>query len=152
MATSRANVMQTAFNVASEITAAQVQAGILADADSIKTTLFTTADEVFAKLEAERGDADEPQRRSSGGGGRGRSGGKVTLEDALDTKLKFGAFRGLTLRKVASMKASEAEEYNYTNGTGKDYIKWLAESNENEFMAKRAALVLEDLRAGSAEE
>ena len=85
-------------------------------------------------------------RKSKTGGRSGGSGkGKVTLEDALEMVLSFGAFEGESLETVLGIDADTADsEYDYGDGErdGTDYIAWLAgDRNKNEFVQRRAQLI-----------
>lgn len=92
--------------------------------------------------------------KSNGGSSRsgktrgGSGGGSISLGDALDMELNFGAFGGETLKTVLALSADEAEEdYGYGDGerSGRDYITWLAsDKNKNEYVQKRARVIADD--------
>lgn len=94
------------------------------------------------------------EKRSSktSGGNRNKSKGgsafKGDLDDALNLKLKFGAFEGETLGDVADLDADTCDnEFDYGDGErdGSDYIAWLSGStNKNEYVRDAARLVAED--------
>lgn len=152
MATTKANLRQTAFNVAATLTAAEVGAGFHADLGSARQAFYAVAEEVFQKLveEHEAEAASEPERRAAGV--RGAAGARGDdVETALATELKYGAFKGLTLGQVLGLSPKECAEYGYGDGnrTGRDYIAWLASpQQENKFLQKRARVIIEAAQAG----
>jgi hypothetical protein len=88
----------------------------------------------------------------TGGGNRGRSGGKsstITVEDAMSLVMNSGVFEGETLEDISGFTAEYADEnYGYGDGerSGLDYISWLAsEKNKNDFTRARAEVVAKDL-------
>lgn len=144
MATSKVNLMQTAFNAAATLTAAELAAGFYTSPDFSHQRFVELAEEVFEKLVKEY-EAEEPAQPA-----QTRSADDV-LHAALDTTLKYGAFKGLTLGQVFQLPASKAAEYGYGDGqkSGRDYIAWLAgPRQENKFLQKQARVIIEAAQAG----
>lgn len=166
---------QTAANSAAVVTAAAIQKGTIDNGgeaaaefavvvfDALFDRLAPVVDadnEVFAAVDAEQAPAaprassgtSTKSRSSKTGGNKGRSsgGGKssVTLGDALNTVLNFGAFEGETLAHLLDIGADEAhEDYGYRDGDadGRDYLAWLAGAKQkNDFIQRRARLVADD--------
>lgn len=142
--TSKANLLQTAYNVAATVVSAEVQAGaadgdILARLDEVKATVFNDLVEVYAS---------EPQASSapkkSWGGGGGGGGGSISAEDAASTVIKHGKFDGITLGTLLDMSGEECASYGYGEGdkTGKQYVEWLSRNDKNPFMQRRAKVLL----------
>jgi hypothetical protein len=161
-------VAQTAANTAATVVAAAITAGVITsmedaktEFDSIRLSTFTDlktiveADNVvFAEAEA---NAPAPQRRSTGGGGK-PSGGYAppSLDQALSCDLSFGKFKGVTLGELAKMSKADTSEYGYETGDGVKYLTYLSTLDKvedgkkpNTFIASRAKVVLESLRASS---
>lgn len=112
------------------------------------------------------GGSEKPARKSSGGSssrssgtksraktgggsrGRGKGGSSITLEDALDMELNFGAFEGEKLGALLDFDTNTCDsDYGYGDGErdGTDYISWLAsDSNQNEYVQRRARLIADD--------
>lgn len=167
MAIWRSSLRQTAANDASGIVVAELAAGILTSQEEVDVRFSELVETIFADLdEVAKGDdaayEDKPaakgkpeakgksNARSSKGRSGGRKGGSsITLEDARDMKLSFGAFEGVSLADLAEIEVEEAEsDYQYGDGErdGRDYLSWLAGSSQkNEFVQRRAILVCDDL-------
>lgn len=110
--------------------------------------------EVFAAAEASEtpkprsGGGSKTRERKTGGGGKrkgGGGGGSISLDDALNMELNFGAFEGETLGDVLKFSAEECDDdYGYGDGErdGEDYIAWLAsDRNKNDFVQRRARII-----------
>lgn len=157
---------QTAINAAATVTAALVSAGVIKSASAAMETMAEVRDSIFEDI-AVTVDADNAMFRendtgsTSKSGGRGGNrksggnsgrGGSISLSDARGTDLKFGAFKGLTLGEVVKMTEDDADEYGY-KGSGKKYIRWLAsEQNENDYMRRRAQVIIDAARSSSDED
>jgi hypothetical protein len=95
--------------------------------------------------------AEQAAPKSSGSkstGSRSKSGGARSAAKSSgsgpDLKLGFGVFKGCTLAEVAELDADEAEStYGYTQGSGIDYLTWLAD-NANEAKVAKAAQAVVD--------
>lgn len=94
------------------------------------------------------GSGSKRNTRKTGGRRGGGSGFKGDLDDALNMKLKFGAFEGETLQTVLEADVDTCDDdYGYGDGErdGRDYISWLAgDSNENDFVRTAARLVADE--------
>ncbi len=160
-------IMQTATKAAADRVASEVTAGLIKTAAKADERFTALRAEAFAVLDEKRvadnvvfaeNEANAP-KRSSGGGARRSSGGgskggsdTFTEEQARAIVLKNGMFKGLTLGEVYDMPASEATDYTgREDEPGKDYVKWLATSGKNEFLARASKGILDAARAGSAE-
>jgi hypothetical protein len=101
-----------------------------------------------AKSERKSSSSSSRAKKTSGGGRKGGSSSKVTLDDALDLVLNFGAFEGEKLGDILGYDAETCDEdYAYGDGErdGKDYISWLAsDRNKNEYVQRRARLIADD--------
>jgi hypothetical protein len=94
----------------------------------------------------------EKKDRSSKTGGSKRGGSKggssITLDDALDMELNYGAFEGEKLGDVLKLTSGECDEdYSYGDGErdGRDYVSWLAsDKNQNEFVQRRARVIADE--------
>lgn len=128
----------------------------------------TIRDEVFAYLDAlakaddeayEGGKADSKPARSGSstrskstggrktGGSKGKGDGHFhgDLADALEMKLKFGAFEGVSLGDLLEIDADEADsDHAYGDGekSGRDYIKWLASFRNGGIYSREAGLLV----------
>lgn len=129
--------------------------------ESIFTDLATIVDEdneMFKANDTGGSKSSGSRRESKTGGGSKRSSGgsrkgggsssKVTLDDALDLVLNFGAFEGEKLGDILGFDADQCDDdYGYGDGErdGRDYIKWLAgRNNKNEYVQRRARLIADD--------
>jgi hypothetical protein len=84
--------------------------------------------------------------RSAKTGGGSKGGGKApALKDALSLDLSWGAFKGETLETILNLSVDECfDDYGYGDGekSGRDYISWLAGSNNNnDFVGTRARVI-----------
>ena len=160
-------VAQTAANTSATVVAALVTAGVIQDVetakaefDSIRTSTFADLIQVVAednKVFA-AAEAAAPAKRSSSKGGGDK--GPVTVEMARATQLTFGKFAGaedengkktpgVSLGELETMTKAQTAEYGYETGNGLAYMKYLSTNENNEFIAKRALLILEDRKASS---
>lgn len=148
MATSKANLKQTAVNAATSLVAAYASAGLVSGVEQARAEFDAEVDRVFTALVAEYDEAADAPRPRSGGGGGGRSSGgggsSITVETARDTVLNYGKFAGVKLGVVFDMDGDATSEYGYGEGdkTGRDYVKWLAGNKENQFLQRRAKVLL----------
>jgi hypothetical protein len=154
---SETSAMQTAVKAASDIVVALVNTAQL-EAEHIKDTMdeyvqFVYTTFLVPALERDRQSApDTPAPRPFGGRRDGGQQEAITPEDAENTVINFGAFKGLTLGAVSRMTASEAREY--TDGkyirTGQSYLKWLLNDTEpaRAFIRARAKVVLDNMQQG----
>lgn len=173
MAIWRTSLGQTAVNAAATTVVAELAAGVL-DGAMLDKRFVEVRDEVFTYLEAlaviddaaYEGKAEakpakpytEKKSYSGGaktGGGSRKGGGSITVEDARDMELTWGAFQGLTLAKLLEVTADDADEnYGYGDGErgGREYLSWLAGKGNNiEYVQRRARLVAEDEGIGFEE-
>jgi hypothetical protein len=152
---SETSAMQTAVKAASDIVVALVNTAQL-EAEHIKETMdeyvqFVYTTFLVPALERDRQAApDTPAPRPFGGRRDGGQQEAITPEDAENTVINFGAFKGLTLGAVSRMTASEAREYTdgkYTR-TGQSYLKWLLNDTEpaRAFIRARAKVVLDNMK------
>jgi hypothetical protein len=113
--------------------------------------------ELFASVGSSNGSSKSSSRssgssssRGSKTGGKGKSSGKssISLDDALDMELNWGAFSGETLKAVLGFNAETCDEqFDYGDGErdGRDYISWLAsDKNKNDFTQRRARLIADE--------
>lgn len=163
MATTDANLMQTAVNAATTLASAYVNAGLVSTIEEAKSAFDSERTSIFELLKAVP-NAEAPRSGGSYGGQRrsGGGGGSVTAADARMVVLKFGKFgpadrvdgtrfEGFTLGELEAMSAEEAEKYKPGNGPGVKYLEWLSKNEQNPFIAKRAKAILDDRKASSAE-
>jgi hypothetical protein len=155
---SETSAMQTAVKAASDIVVALVNTAQL-EAEHIKDTLdeyvqFVYTTFLVPALERDRQAAPDTTATRPFGGRRdgGRQQETVTPDDAENTVINFGAFKGLTLGAVSRMTANEAREYTdgkYTR-TGQSYLKWLLNDTEpaRAFIRARAKVVLDNMQQG----
>jgi hypothetical protein len=154
---SETSAMQTAVKAASDIVVALVNTAQL-ESEYIKETLdeyvqFVYTTFLVPALERDRQAApDISAPRPFGGRRDGGQQEAITPEDAENTVINFGAFKGLTLGAVSRMTASEAREYTdgkYTR-TGQSYLKWLLNDTEpaRAFIRARAKVVLDNMQQG----
>jgi hypothetical protein len=156
MATTPANLMQTAINGAVTLTSAFVTAGFVSDIDEARAAFEKERDAIFAKLQDQPN--DQPVRAASSGGGStsgSRSGGKqFTAEEARAIDLAFGKFKGVTLGELEGFDGDKCAEYGYGEGekSGLGYLKYLANNDDpkGSFIKRAATAVLEDRRAQAA--
>lgn len=162
MATTPANLMQTAVNAAATITAAFVQGGLVSDIEEAKGIFASTRDDIFKVLGEQPGEpvatASSAPRSSGGGTARGQGGGKTfTADEARALDLIFGKFKGVTLGELETMDATRCSEefaYEGKNGeprTGLQYLKYLANNDDpkGSFMKRAASAILEERRASA---
>lgn len=161
----KTTVAQTAANDAAQMVSALIAAGIIDNVEgagnafaSLQSTIFEQLTPVVDGDNAlfEKVEAENPAPAKSSGGGKG-GGSKLDAAAARATVLNFGRFKDLTLAQVEALAPGEgkAEGYNDKDGAPKSglaYIEWLSKSDTNEYMARRAKLILEDLKSGSADE
>jgi hypothetical protein len=155
MATTPANLMQTAINGAVTLTSAFVAAGFVSDIDEARSVFEKERDSIFETLGSQPN--EQPARasggsRSSGGGSKGSGGGKqFTADEARNIDLIFGKFKGVTLGELENMSASDTEEYGYEKG-GLAYLKYLANNDDPKggFIKRAASAILEERRAEAA--
>lgn len=163
-------VAQTAANTAATMVAAAITAGVIGDMatattefDRIRAATFEDLakvvdhdNELFASVEAAA-----PARSTSSSSGGGKTYADPSLEQALDTELSFGAFKGVKLGRVIDMTDAERAEYGYEKGAVA-YLTYLSKLDKvsdadaakgrkpNTFIASRASVILEDLKSKSA--
>lgn len=153
--TGKTSALQTAIKAGVDIALAEFQAnGSVGD---IMQRVHEVADELKVELFAQV-DEDNKATASSGGGGGGgfgRTGGQgITVQDAKDMVLNFGAFKGMTLGDVVTMTADEATAY--TNGkytrAGLEWVKWCSSNRDPKgaFAAARAKALLDDFNRTTA--
>lgn len=132
--------------VAQGIPTPDIMSRVQAVADNLKVELFAQADEDNAVSASSSG-------APRSGGFKGTTG--ITLEDARDMVLNFGAFKGMTLGDVVTMTADEAIAY--TNGKytrpGLEWVKWCSSNRDPKgaFAAARAKLMLDDFNRQTAD-
>jgi hypothetical protein len=157
---SETSAMQTAVKAASDIVVALVNTAQL-ESEHIKDTMDEYVQFVYTSflapaLERDRQAAPDTTITTSRPFGGRRDGGHqkeaITPDDAENTVINFGAFKGLTLGAVSRMTASEAREYTdgkYTR-TGQSYLKWLLNDTEpaRAFIRARAKVVLDNMQQG----
>jgi hypothetical protein len=162
-------VAQTAANTAATMVAAAITAGIIGDMEVAKTefdrireatfadlkSVVDTDNELFAAVEAAA-----PAKSSSSSSGE-KTYADPSLEQALNTELSFGAFKGVKLSRVIEMTDAERAEYGYEKGATA-YLTYLSKLDKvseadaakgrkpNTFIASRAKVILEDLKSKSA--
>lgn len=155
MATTPANLMQTAVNAATTLVAAYVNSGLITSIDDAKAEFATAKEDIFTILQAQPNDEPRAQRSSGRSGapskGRGKS---FTPEEARAIDLAFGKFKGVTLGELENMTGSECAEYGYGEGekSGLQYLKYLANNDDpkGSFIRAAATAVLEDRRSEAA--
>lgn len=146
--TSKANLRQTASNVAATLVAAFSEAGFFQSADGALSEFKSIRDEVFTDL--------EKQPTATGGGSYSKgSGGSKSQGDPGKVVMNYGKFKGKTIEDVYKMDASEAAAYGYEgpNGepkTGKQYITWLTKNDNNKFLKDKATQFVESKREAAA--
>jgi hypothetical protein len=173
-------VAQTAANNAATVVAALINVSVIDSVESATAALKSIQASVFAELKGvvdtdnalfEKVEKENPAPARNSGGNKGGGGGGTKLDAAAAraTVVNFGRFgpqgtegeddyeAGLTLAQVEALAPGEgrADGYNDKEGkpkSGLQYIEWLAKSDKNPFMARRATLILEDLKSGSADE
>lgn len=153
--TSKANLLQTAYNVAATIVAAELTAGVdlqtLSRLEDVKNQVFAdlteTQDANPEPVKAAKSTGPFQPARSNGGGG-----GKVfTAEEAAAIDIRFGKFQGMTLGDIMALSGTDAARYGYGEGdrTGRQYIEWLAADKDGKgsFVSKAAKALVEGARA-----
>lgn len=155
MATTSANLMQTAVNAATTLVAAYVTSGIITDIENAREAFGTERESIFKLLGEQPNDA--PPARSTGGVSKpaGKGGGKqFTAAEGRAIDLAFGKFKGVTLGDLEDMDGAACAEYGYGEGekSGLGYIKYLANNDDpkGDFIKRAATAVLEDRRAEAA--
>ena len=166
----RTGVAQTAANNAGTVVAALVTAGVITDIETAKSEFASIQEsiyavlgpvvdadnELFAKVDAET-PAAKP-RGGSSGGSKSTGSSTITVEEARGCALGFGKFgskddegkaNGVTLGELEGFTKSQCEEYEYTSGNGIKYLEYLAKNENNDFMARRAKVILEARKATS---
>ena len=159
MATTPANLMQTAVNVSATLVAAYAQAGLITTIEEADAKFESTRSATFELLGEQSN--DEPKRSSGGGrpggtsgGGNKQGGGKqFTADEARAIDLIFGKFKGVTLGDLENMTGSDCADYGYGDGekTGVQYLKYLANNDDpkGSFIKKAATAILDERRASS---
>lgn len=175
MAIWRTSLGQTAVNAAATTVVAELAAGVL-DSGMLDKRFAEKRDEVYDYLEAlaviddaayeGKADSKPAGKRSvsapnttrpakTGGGRSSKGGSSVTLSDARNMELTWGAFQGLTLAALLEVDAETADDdYGYGDGErgGREYLSWLAGKGNNiEYVQRRARLVAEDEGIGFEE-
>lgn len=152
---SKTSALQTAVKAAVDIALAELNAGLVTSHEDVMSLIGTLRDEFSATLfeEVDRDNALLDADAISGGSSRSNRGGNgggsaFSSQEAADTVLNFGAFKGLTLGQVYHMDASEAAAYsggNYTKA-GQDWLRWAAANKDpkGNFIKKRAQAVLDN--------
>lgn len=150
---SKTSALQTAVKAAVDIALAELNAGLITDHDGVMnligelrddfaTQLFEEVDRDNALLDAE---AISTPRRGGGGGGGNKP---FSADEAADTVLNFGKFKGLTLGQVYGMTDTECAAY--TQGAyskaGADWLRWAAANKDPKagFIRPRAQAVLDN--------
>jgi hypothetical protein len=162
--TGKTTALQTAVKAAAGIVAAEIAAGLLETAAEVDSRYAEIRDREFEVI-AKQVDADnelfaandDGGKKRSGGGRKAGGSGTVTLQEAMDTVVNWGVFKGLTLGEVFEMSAEEAAEYGYADKDGlptkpgRQWIAWAAKNSDPkaQFIAKRCALIIENARAKS---
>ena len=146
--TSKANLRQTSANVAATLTAAFAEAGLIQGTDAALDIFKTVRDEVFTDLEKQPTDTPGGggSYRKSGGGSYakgGNSGG-----DPGSVVMNYGKFKGKTIAEVYAMDNAATAEYGYEK-TGKQYITWLSNNDNNKFLKDKASAFIESKRASA---
>lgn len=155
MATTSANLMQTAVNGAVTLAAAYVQAGLVSSIEEAQAAFNSERESIFATLSAQSNEAPAPAKSVGGTGGAKSGGGKqFTADEARGIDLIFGKFKGVTLGELEGMTAAQTAEYGYGEGDkpGIQYLKYLAnnEDPKGSFIRKAASAILEERRAQAA--
>jgi len=151
----KTSALQTAIKAGVDIAIAEYNAGAMGPGDTIMARVHEIADELKVELFAQA-DADNAGASSGGGGGGfGRAGATgITVQDAKDMVLNFGAFKGMTLGDVVTMTKDEATAY--TNGKydrpGLEWVKWCASNRDPKgaFASARAKALLDDFNRTTA--
>lgn len=150
---SKTSALQTSFNAAATVVAAELNAGIIKDQKDVADRLIALKDTIFGELsttvDTEVGTQAVTSR--SNGNGSAPRGGNFSVQDARDTVLNYGKFKGCTLGDVLLMDGKEGGGYGYVgkDGNGRpgvDWLKWAANNTDAKvaFIAQRAAAVLAD--------
>ncbi|MEM2973347.1 MAG: hypothetical protein QXS50_04275 [Candidatus Caldarchaeum sp.] len=150
---SKTSALQTAIKAAVDIAIAELNAGLVNNHDEVMALVDSLkqqfTDELYPMVEEDnalQAASDAAASRSTGGSSRP----PVSLQDALNTVLNFGAFKGLTLGDVANMDATETATY--TQGkyskSGVEWLKWAAGNKDPKaaFIRVRAQKVLDSLQ------
>ena len=145
--TSKANLRQTASNVAATLTAAFANAGLVTDAQSALRFFQETRDEVFTDLEKQPTAVEGGYQKRSFGGGGSKGGGQ---SDPGKVVMNYGKFKGCTIEEVYAMDESKAADYGYDK-SGKQYITWLTKNDNNKFLKDKATAFIESKRAATSE-
>ena len=123
-ATTKANLLQTAFNVAGTIVSAMVGAQFFENADDIRAALEEFKGDIYTALETQHtedaANAPAPQPRQSGGrsyGNSGGGGGDRNNPATLVLNERYRKHAGKTLQAVFSEDPG--------------YVQWLAGYGEN---------------------
>ena len=126
---SKANLAQTAYNVASTVTGALVGAGLISSTEDAFDCFRSTQAEVFEELSKLQDSEPKSEPRSSGGrrynnagGGDSKDAGSIVLSD------KFKKHANKTIAQVYAEDPS--------------YVVWMAEKGRNAYMAGKAKAFL----------
>jgi hypothetical protein len=156
MATTPANLMQTAVNGAVTLVSAYVQAGLISSIDEARATFDTERQSIFGTLEGMPNDAPRtaPARSGNAPAAGGGGGKQFTADEARAIDLIFGKFKGVTLGELEGMTGAQAAEYGYGDGekSGLQYLKYLANNDDpkGSFTKRAASAILEERRAQAA--
>ena len=152
---SKTSALQTSFNAAAVIIAAELNAGLLTDLDIVPQALSDLKDSIYSEL-SETVENDTTAAALVGGtfGGNRSNGGSQSFSptEAGATVLNYGKFKGLTIAEVAAVTPQEAVGYGYVdkagNGrAGTEWLKWAANSQDSKvrFIGVRASSYLNSI-------
>lgn len=158
----KTSALQTALKAGVDVAIAEFNAnvasgsGVPTDFD-IMARVHEVADELKVELFAQA-DEDNAATASSGGGGRvygTLSPAGITVTDARDMVLNFGAFKGMTLGDVVTMTSQEAAAY--TKGKydrpGVEWVKWCSTNRDPKgaFASARAKVLMDNFQQQTAD-
>lgn len=137
--TSKANLRQTASNVAATLVSSFAAIPLFNDKDEALALFKEIRDEVFTDLE---------KQPTATGGGNYSKGGK-SQGDPGKVVVNYGKFKGETLEKIYSLDKEAAAAYDYDKD-GKAYISWLTRNDNNKFLKDKATAFIESKRAAAS--
>lgn len=150
---SKTSALQTSFNAAATVVAAELNAGIIKDQKDVADRLIALKDTIFGELSTtvDSDVASAPSYSGNGSAAKPAARQNFSVQDARDTVLNYGKFKGCTLGDVLLMDGKEGGGYGYVgkDGNGRpgvDWLKWAANNTDAKvaFIAQRAAAVLAD--------
>jgi hypothetical protein len=148
---SRTSALQTAYNAAATIVAAELSAGLIASSENVLVELAALKDTIFGEISAVVEEEDVSAAVNSGtyglpnGGGSSRGFNPPSSKDeALNTKLTFGKFKGLTIGETMQLSDQQAAGYGYVDKagnpkTGLQWLEWVSKNDKPEAARIRAA-------------